>query len=77
MGAVCVRADVRDSGTGICVSLEGIRGARSSRTFGCCFSCCTSEVAIAGTVKPAKAPLHASASSARHPIFAWAPTATA
>jgi hypothetical protein len=70
-------ADVRDSGDGICVSLEGSRGARSNRTFGCCFSCCTREVAIAGTVKPAKVPLHASANSARHPIFASVPTAIA
>jgi hypothetical protein len=77
IGAVCRVVDTLDSEDGICVSPAGRRGARSRRTEGCRLSCCTSELAIAGRVNPATAPLHASASSARHPICPCVRTATA
>jgi hypothetical protein len=49
------------------VSLEGSLGAGSRRTGGCFLSCSTSELPIAGTVKPAAAPQSARPASARHP----------
>lgn len=73
-GAVRVSGATSDSGAGICVSLVGRRGARSRRTDGCRRSCCTRELTIAGTAKPATAPEHPSANSPRHPICERAST---
>ncbi len=77
LGVVRAPGAISDSGCGICVSLVERCGARSRRTDGWRRSCCMSELAIAGTVKPATAPLHPSANSPRHPIRDCMSTATA